>query len=275
MLVALLPRVGTAIPQKIIYQGFLTNAAGVPINGTLQMVFSIYNVPSSGTPLWKEHQGVAVINGICNVSLGDTVPIPLTLDVPYYLGITVGGDPEMMARKPLTSVGHAFRAMTADVVGAHTHGGADIKSGTVAEPRIDSAIARSSAPKTPDAVIRVTRKNADAIHAYGDLYVTGAHKGGIGPNSGDPFPRPAYDSGWINLSGGGANSPGESGLTLDPGLPAASYNSDNFFVEMTGRGATKSGPPAWTYQINTDNTIQVWNYNSAISQIRIRVWYIK
>ena len=33
----------------------------------------------------------------------------------------------------------------------------------------------------------------------GDLVVTGAVRGDIGPNNGSPFPRPAYNSGWIHL----------------------------------------------------------------------------
>jgi hypothetical protein len=37
----------------------------------------------------------------------------------------------------------------------------------------------------------------------GDLKVSGAYKGDIGPNHGAPFPRPAYDSGWKAISKGG------------------------------------------------------------------------
>lgn len=33
MLVVLLPRAGSAIPQKISYQGYLTTAAGMPLIG--------------------------------------------------------------------------------------------------------------------------------------------------------------------------------------------------------------------------------------------------
>ena len=69
----------------------------------------------------------------------------LTFDIPYHLGIAVGTDPEMTPRIPLTSVGYAFRAKSVDSVGSHTHSGEDIISGTVSEPWIDSAIARTSA----------------------------------------------------------------------------------------------------------------------------------
>jgi len=133
-----------AIPQTINYQGYLTNAAGVPVNGTLQIVFSIYNVPAGGAPLWTETQTVSVSHGVYSVNLGDGTPLGLTFNAPYYLGVQVGVDAEMTPRKVLTSVGYAFRALTVESVGNHTHSGADITSGTVSESRIDPLIARDS-----------------------------------------------------------------------------------------------------------------------------------
>jgi hypothetical protein len=118
-----------AIPQKINYQGSLTNAAGVPANGAVQMVFSIYNVSSGGVALWTETQNVTVTHGVYNVELGDVTPITLLFDIPYYLGIRVGADPEMTPRIPLTSVGYAFRAQTADNAGTGTITGVSAGTG--------------------------------------------------------------------------------------------------------------------------------------------------
>jgi hypothetical protein len=121
VLLAFLPRVGSAIPQKMNYQGYLTNAAGVPINGTVQMVFSIYNVSSGGTPpLWTETHSVTVSQGVYSVILGEgTIPNPINLpfDTTYYLGVQVGTDPEMTPRKILTSVGYAFQALNSEMLG--------------------------------------------------------------------------------------------------------------------------------------------------------------
>ena len=78
-----------AIPQKMSYQGYLTNAAGVPVNGTLLMIFSIYNVSSGGTPLWVEPHSVTVSQGVYSVILGEgstPTPINLPFDTAYYLG---------------------------------------------------------------------------------------------------------------------------------------------------------------------------------------------
>ena len=143
----MLPCFGNAIPQKINYQGYLTNAVGIPINGSIQMAFSIYTDATGGTPLWTETHTVNVASGIYDVVLGEgspPVPIILTFDAPYYLGVTVGTDPEMTPRKILTAVGYAFRALTVESIGSHTHSGADITSGMVSEGYIDPLIARDS-----------------------------------------------------------------------------------------------------------------------------------
>ncbi|MBD3237373.1 MAG: hypothetical protein GF330_11755, partial [Candidatus Eisenbacteria bacterium] len=43
--------------------------------------------------------------------------------------------------------------------------------------------------------LHATSNNGLAAHVDGDLKVTGAYVGEIGPDNGAPFPRPAYDSG--------------------------------------------------------------------------------
>jgi len=118
------------IPSKINYQGYLTSAAGVPVNGTVAIVFTFYTVAIGGSSIWSETQNVTVNNGAYNVNLGDVIPITsLPFGLPYYLGVKVGTDPEMTPRIPLTSVGYAFRAKTVDSVGSHTHAGVDITTG--------------------------------------------------------------------------------------------------------------------------------------------------
>jgi len=120
----------SAVPQTINYQGYLTDSGGTPINGTVQMLFSIYDVSSGGTALWIENQTVNVNNGIYSVVLGETTPINLAFDTQYYLGVVVGGDPEMTPRQALTSVPYAFSADVADyAVDADTATDADTVDG--------------------------------------------------------------------------------------------------------------------------------------------------
>ena len=105
----------SAIPSTINYQGYLTDSIGTPISATVSIKFSIYDVAAGGSALWTETQDVSVSNGIYGVNLGGSIPLTLPFDIPYYLGVQVGGDAEMAPRMPLTSVGYAFRAKTAEL----------------------------------------------------------------------------------------------------------------------------------------------------------------
>ena len=79
------------------------------------MAFSIYAQKSGGAALWTEsHPEVVLLSGVYSVLLGETTPLGLPFDGPYYLGIQVGTDPEMTPRLPLSSVGYAFRAGVAE-----------------------------------------------------------------------------------------------------------------------------------------------------------------
>jgi len=107
-----------AIPYTINYQGYLTDAMGSPVNGTVSMTFSLYTVASGGTALWTEPQNVIVSGGIYSVILGSVSTLtPLAFDVPYWLGVKVGSDAEMTPRVQLTSVGYSFTSdMAMDLV---------------------------------------------------------------------------------------------------------------------------------------------------------------
>jgi len=66
------------VPQKLNYQGFLTNSGGTPINTTVSMVFNLYTVSSGGLTQYAETQTVTVINGLFNVVIGAVTPFPAT-----------------------------------------------------------------------------------------------------------------------------------------------------------------------------------------------------
>ena len=95
------------VPQLINYQGKLTKPTGAPLDTTIQMVFTIYADSNGVTSLWTETQtAVAVQKGVFNVLLGSVVPVSYsTFDgTTRYLGVKVGGDPEITPRKPMVSV---------------------------------------------------------------------------------------------------------------------------------------------------------------------------
>jgi hypothetical protein len=146
------PQAGHTIPQTINYQGYLTDADGYPLDGTVDMVFYLYDVDIGGNYLWKETQtGVQVTDGLFSVNLGEVIPINLPFDTQYYLGIIVGEDTEMTPRQPVTSVGYAYRAGIADAV---TEGGVDSSM---------LALDAVTADKIDDGAVQTAHLDTDAV----------------------------------------------------------------------------------------------------------------
>lgn len=122
-LVMMISEVYAAAPMLISYQGRLMNAGGNPISGTFSMTFSIYSVPTGGTPVWSEtHGAVTVQTGAFTVNLGSVTPLInwYFYDSTRYLGVTVGTDPEQTPRARLASVPYALKVGTVDGATAGT-----------------------------------------------------------------------------------------------------------------------------------------------------------
>ncbi|MDD5718067.1 MAG: hypothetical protein PHQ53_00085 [Candidatus Krumholzibacteria bacterium] len=116
------------IPHLINYQGILTNADGVPIDGTHDLTFSIYENSTTETALWTEvHTAVSVADGLFNVILGGVSSFPEDLyeGAERWMGITVDTDEEISPRMRLTSVPWALRAAVADTALTGVGGGGD------------------------------------------------------------------------------------------------------------------------------------------------------
>jgi hypothetical protein len=93
-----------AIPQKLSYQGVLTNPAGQVVpDGSYSLSLSLYDTLSGGSALWTETQSTVVSHGIFNVILGAVTPIAIAFDKPLYLGVAVAGGAELSPRTMLTS----------------------------------------------------------------------------------------------------------------------------------------------------------------------------
>jgi hypothetical protein len=101
------------VPQMINYQGKLTKSTGAPVDTTIPMVFTIYADSGGTISKWSETQtAVKVEKGVFNVLLGSVNPIPDSVfdGSIRYLGVKVGGDPEITPRKAMVSVAYAYRA---------------------------------------------------------------------------------------------------------------------------------------------------------------------
>ncbi|HLF15623.1 MAG TPA: hypothetical protein VI932_12120, partial [Bacteroidota bacterium] len=99
------------VPKQLSYQGVLTDTAGAPMpDNTYVMVFRLYTVAGAGTALWTEVKNVPVKDGIFSTYLGDTTPIPdsITWTTTYWLGIQVGGDPELAPRVKMVSSAYSL-----------------------------------------------------------------------------------------------------------------------------------------------------------------------
>ena len=99
------------IPQTMSYQGVLTDNSGVTVpDGDYSILFNLYDVSTSGSPLWTEMQIVTISDGIFNVILGDINPLTLPFDEAYWLGITIDSGSELSPRIELTSSAYSLKS---------------------------------------------------------------------------------------------------------------------------------------------------------------------
>jgi hypothetical protein len=119
----------------------------------------------------------------------------------------------------------------------------------------------------------------------GDLKVNGAFKGNISSASGTdgaPFPRPAFNSGWVDIT------PGESKFILHN----IRGDTNNYVIDLTfrdeyqnqhafGLGGYYQTDPwqsrgcYWNNLSDTALTIQLGPHEGTIEQVRVRIWVIE
>lgn len=118
------------VPETISYQGILTDSSGVVVaDGVYRLSFRLYDSPTTSVVLWSEvHASVPVVNGVFNVILGSISELDIPFDEPYWLGVRIGFDQELLPRIPLTSSAYSLNARSV-VDGAITSG--KIASGQV------------------------------------------------------------------------------------------------------------------------------------------------
>jgi len=155
LLLTILPlTVYAEVPQRMNYQGYLTNPVGNPVaDGSYNMIFSIYDVAVGGADLWSESQAVTVTKGVYDVQIGvstGTNPFPANLfEGNRYLGVTVDTDDEMTPRQLLTTTAFSMHAADADTLDGmdstsfsltgHSHFFADI-TGSASDAQIPDSI---------------------------------------------------------------------------------------------------------------------------------------
>ncbi|HVP57848.1 MAG TPA: hypothetical protein VMU02_07095 [bacterium] len=116
----------TGIPEKINYQGRLTNSAtGLPLIGSHSLTFRIFDAASGGTLLWSETKTeTADSAGVFATVLGSVNPVSIALGASCWLEVAVDGE-TLSPRREMVSVPYAFRAeaanhaSAADSLGGH------------------------------------------------------------------------------------------------------------------------------------------------------------
>jgi hypothetical protein len=99
------------VPQTLTQQGRLYDAAGKPVVGQVDLVFSIYDTEAATTAIWSETISVTFDEGYFSATLGETTPIKGIFDGSVrYLGIKIGADAEASPRLPVQSVPYALVA---------------------------------------------------------------------------------------------------------------------------------------------------------------------
>ncbi len=113
--VVVAPALQAEVPGTISYQGVLASWAdstAVP-DGDYSMTFRLYEQIAGGSSIWEETRIVAITGGRFSVLLGSGSSLGnLDFDVPYYLGIAIGGGPELSPRAALTSSAYSLQSRT-------------------------------------------------------------------------------------------------------------------------------------------------------------------
>ena len=97
-------------PNTMNYQGYLTDGGGNPLDGTYDLVLSLWDEATLGDQEWgpETHTGVQIIRGLFHVVLGESVTLsPNDFDEALFLEVEVNGPP-MASRQPVRSVAYAF-----------------------------------------------------------------------------------------------------------------------------------------------------------------------
>jgi len=106
--------VAAPIQNVLSFQGKLVEG-GVPVDGTRNITFKIYNVAAGGVFLWQEsHVAVPVVGGLFNVELGSVTAFPSAVNFSeqYWVGVSVGGGAEISPRYKLTSAAYSMSPWT-------------------------------------------------------------------------------------------------------------------------------------------------------------------
>ncbi|MBN1754773.1 hypothetical protein JW877_01030, partial [bacterium] len=103
------------VPLEMNFQGRISDTLGVPIEGSRNITFEIYESPAGGARIWFETRTLSFYSGLFNVRLGEVNPIPASIfdGNVFYLQMVFEGE-NLEPRTALISMPYAFRSQLAD-----------------------------------------------------------------------------------------------------------------------------------------------------------------
>src|SRR5688572_10487779 len=116
LLVMIIYPVMAQIPRSISYQG-LVEKQGQPLEGLHTLRITFYDSPAGSAVVFEESHQASFEKGVFTILLGSQTAFPatLTFDKPYYLGISIDGEPEGTPRTALVSAPYALCAERAQL----------------------------------------------------------------------------------------------------------------------------------------------------------------
>ncbi len=123
---------GAELEQGTLYeaipiQGRLSNSHGVPLNGTYNIRFSLYESSSGGTAVCSDTDPVHVTDGLFTAYI-DYCHNNDIVGKQLYLGIKVGSDPEMTPRRAIYAVPYARSLRPGAIISSSSGYGLEILS---------------------------------------------------------------------------------------------------------------------------------------------------
>jgi hypothetical protein len=109
------PAAQAQMPERLTFQGRLTNGAGNPVEGSVDLTFRLYTAESGGSLVWTEvKSAVPVSGGLYGVLLGGAGWGTADFSAPYWMSVQAGTGGEMAPRYPLSASPYAMRAKVAE-----------------------------------------------------------------------------------------------------------------------------------------------------------------
>jgi hypothetical protein len=263
------------VPELVNYQGRLTDATGNPLDTTISITFTIYDDSTGSGSVWTEtHDSVIVINGLFDVVLGaaaaGSVPDTVFSDPERYLGIQVGGDPELSPRTRMVSVGYAMQANKADTatfaISGPAAGGGWTDAGTTVglTTETDNVVIGETTPATAGTKLEI-RGHAGLDTSLTRIYFNTTYPWELTYPAFEIY-NPSYDYIPFQILGGGVivqNFPSKKGLRA--GTIGNFIGPDSsYFGSKVGIGI--SSPQSLLHVAGTDSRPLIYSENGGMGE---------